>query len=109
MKMILGFFLIFFILPWGSARGWGKGRNLKVFSFFGRFTLNSSIPGNQTEFTKLYYLGTTDISDTYEPKNFKTYLSTHFKAVFKCLNELGLNDDVVVTFFGTKYKIHYKN
>lgn len=80
-----------------------------VFSFFGRFTLNSTIPSNQTEFTKLYYLGTADISDTYEPKNFKTYLTTHFKAVFKCLDELGLNDDVVVTFFGTKYKIHYKN
>ncbi len=79
-----------------------------VFSFFGRFTLNPAIPRNQTEFTKLYYLGTADILDIYEPKNFKLFLTTHFRAVFKCLEELGLNDDVVLTFFGAKYKIHYK-
>ena len=78
-----------------------------VFSFFGRFTLNSNIPGNQIEFRKLYYLETADILDIYEPNNFKPFLTTHFRAVFKCLEELGINDDVVITVYGAKYKIHY--
>jgi len=79
-----------------------------VFSFFGRFTLNSTIPGNQIEFRKLYYLENSDILDMYEPTNFKIFLTTNFRVVFKCLEELGINDDVVLTFFGAKYKIHYK-
>jgi serine/threonine protein kinase len=80
-----------------------------VFAFFGKFSLDSSIIGNQDKFHTLYQFNKDSISDFFEPSNFKAFMSTEYRATFDCWKQLGLNDDVVITVFGTKYKINYSS
>lgn len=78
-----------------------------VFSFFGKLGLDPSIIGNIDKFHTLYGYDESHISDFFLPENFKRYLEAEYKTSFDCWRELGLSDDVVITVFGSKYKIKY--
>jgi hypothetical protein len=78
-----------------------------VFSFFGKLSLDASIIGNESKFHSLYKYNKESISDFFEPTNLKRFLTSEHGATFDCWKQLGLNEDVIVTVFGTKYRIKY--
>ena len=80
-----------------------------VFGFFGKFGLDASIIGDESKFHSLYKYNKDSISDFFEPTNLKRFLTSEYKATFDCWKQLGLSDDVIVTVFGTKYRIKYSS
>lgn len=80
---------------------------LWIDKFFGKFKLDNTIPNNNDNLIKLYYLEENDIDVLFKPSNLKIFLNREFKVSIDCRSELGQTEDVILTVFGSKYKIKY--
>jgi hypothetical protein len=80
---------------------------LWIDNFFKKFKLDNTIPNNNDNLVKLYYIEEKDIDTLFHPSNLKTFLHQEFKVPINCRSELGHIEDTSLSVFWSKYKIKY--